>query len=120
MAVTKDFLFETNEQQIARLGKALMHPCRVRIVHALLRKPVLSYSEIVEMIPLSQSVVDTHLRMLERHDLLQRVNMIDNLAGYALHRSNYRAYLKEMGLYLHPETRIRTLEGVLEVVLGDG
>lgn len=116
MAVTKDFLFETNEQQIARLGKALMHPGRVRIIHALLRNPVLSYSEITELIPLSNSVVDDHLRMLERQDLLQRVTMANNLAGYSLHRSNYRSYLKAMGKYLHPETRIRALEGVREVI----
>jgi len=115
MAVTKDFLFEPNERSIARLGKALMHPGRVRIVHALLQNEVLSYSEIVNMIPLSDSVVDDHLRMLERHELLTRENMANNLAGYALHRGNYRNYLKAMGSYLHPETRVRALEGVREV-----
>ena len=116
MAVTKDFLFESNEREIARLGKAIMHPGRVRIIHALLRSPVVSYSEITEMIPLSRPVVDDHLRMLERHKLLRRVNMANNLAGYSLHRENYRAYLSAMGSYLHPETRVRSLEGVRDAV----
>ncbi len=85
MAVTKDFLFDPDEQQIARLGKALMHPCRVRIIHALLQSPVLSYPDLLSIIPLYRSSVDDHLRKLERYELLRRVNMINNLAGYALH-----------------------------------
>ena len=116
MAVTKDFLFEHNEQQIAQLGKALMHPGRVRIIHALLKSPVLSYTSITDMVPLCRSVVDNHLRMLERCELLKRVNMANNLAGYSLNRENYRAYLSAMGSYLHPETRVRSLEGVRDVV----
>ena len=115
MAVTKDFLFDPNERKIACLGKALMHPGRVRIIHALLRKSVISYPDLLDLVPLYRSTVDDHLRTLERFELVERVNMINNLGGYSLRHNNYRAYLTAMGGYLHPETRMRMIEGAGKV-----
>ncbi len=59
------------EQDLASLCKALAHPSRVRILKILLERKSCICGEIVEVMPLSQSTVSEHLRILKQAGLVQ-------------------------------------------------
>ena len=60
-----------SEQDLASLCKALAHPARVRILKILLERKSCICGEIVEVMPLSQSTVSEHLRILKQAGLVQ-------------------------------------------------
>ncbi len=51
---------------LANLCKALGHPARLRILQILLERGTCICGEIVEIMPLSQSTVSEHLRILKQ------------------------------------------------------
>jgi ArsR family transcriptional regulator len=53
------------DAQLARLASALGHPARVAIVRFLQRKGECICGEIVEVLPLAQSTVSQHLKVLK-------------------------------------------------------
>jgi ArsR family transcriptional regulator len=59
------------EQELAALCKALAHPARVRILKILIEKKFCVCGEIVEVMPLAQSTVSEHLRILKQAGLVQ-------------------------------------------------
>jgi ArsR family transcriptional regulator len=59
------------DEQLARLAKALGHPARVRILRMLSRKEARVCSQIVDEIPLAQSTVSEHLRILKDAGLVR-------------------------------------------------
>lgn len=59
------------DQEVAALAKALAHPIRVRIVRMLARKEARMCSHIVDELPLSQSTVSEHLRILRAAGIVQ-------------------------------------------------
>jgi len=61
----------TQEAQLAQLCKALGHPARVRILKILLERIACVCGEIVEVMPLAQSTVSEHLRVLKQAGLVQ-------------------------------------------------
>jgi len=56
---------------LARLAKALGHPARVAIVRLLLRKQACVCGEIVDELPLAQSTVSQHLKLLKEAGLVR-------------------------------------------------
>ncbi len=56
---------------LARLTKALGHPARVEIVRLLLRHGRCVCSDIVRRLPLAQSTVSQHLKMLRESGLIR-------------------------------------------------
>ena len=64
MAFPKQELFSNEDQQLSRYGRALGHPARVFILRELERCSVLSAGAIEALVPLSQSAVSDHLRIL--------------------------------------------------------
>lgn len=58
------------EERIAGLAKALAHPMRVRIVRLLLSRPSCSGGEIFDDLPLAQSTVSQHLKVLKEAGLI--------------------------------------------------
>ena len=62
---------EEGEQELAALCKALAHPARVRILKILMEKKSCVCGEIVEVMPLAQSTVSEHLRILKQAGLVQ-------------------------------------------------
>jgi ArsR family transcriptional regulator len=60
---------ETDEE-LAAFSKALAHPVRVRIVRMLARKEARMCSHIVDELPLAQSTVSEHLRVLRAAGLI--------------------------------------------------
>lgn len=60
-----------SEKELARLAKALAHPARVRIVRALLKLDGCMCGDLVEMLPLAQSTVSQHLKVLKTSGVIQ-------------------------------------------------
>ena len=59
------------DDQLAKLAKALGHPARVRIIRMLSRKEARVCSQIVDELPLAQSTVSEHLRILKEAGLVR-------------------------------------------------
>ena len=59
------------DEELARLAKAIGHPARVRILRMLSRKEARVCSQIVGELPLAQSTVSEHLRILKEADLIR-------------------------------------------------
>jgi ArsR family transcriptional regulator, arsenate/arsenite/antimonite-responsive transcriptional repressor len=59
------------DDELARLAKAIGHPARVRILRMLSRKEARVCSQIVDELPLAQSTVSEHLRILKDAGLVR-------------------------------------------------
>ena len=59
------------DDELAKLGKAIGHPARVRILRLLSRKEAKVCSQIVDELPLAQSTVSEHLRILKEAGLVR-------------------------------------------------
>jgi ArsR family transcriptional regulator, arsenate/arsenite/antimonite-responsive transcriptional repressor len=59
------------DEELAKLGKAVGHPARVRILRMLSRKEARVCSQIVDELPLAQSTVSEHLRILKEAGLVR-------------------------------------------------
>jgi ArsR family transcriptional regulator len=53
------------DDELAALGKALGHPARVQILRLLIRKNACICGDIVDKLPLAQSTVSQHLKVLQ-------------------------------------------------------
>ncbi len=58
-------------EELGKLSWALAHPARVRIVRLLLNRTSCVCGEIVEEMPLAQSTVSQHLKILKETGLVQ-------------------------------------------------
>lgn len=59
------------DRELAALAKAVGHPARVAILRLLARKNACVCGEIVDELPLAQSTVSQHLKVLKRAGLIQ-------------------------------------------------
>jgi len=59
-----------DDEQLSMLAKALAHPARVRIVRLLLERQGCICGEICEELPLAQSTVSQHLKVLKSSGLI--------------------------------------------------
>ena len=59
------------DEELAALTKALGHPVRVQIVRLLVRRESCICSEIVAELPLAQSTVSQHLKVLKEVGLIR-------------------------------------------------
>ena len=59
------------DEALAKLAKAIGHPARVRILRMLSRKEARVCSQIVDDLPLAQSTVSEHLRILKEAGLVR-------------------------------------------------
>jgi len=71
MAESKHELFSPEEQQLAKLAKALAHPARIKILHLLAEMDVCMVGDMVELMPLSQSTISQHLKELKNAGLIR-------------------------------------------------
>lgn len=58
------------DEQLAAFAKALAHPIRVRILRMLARRDARMCADIVDELPLAQSTVSEHLRVLREAKLV--------------------------------------------------
>jgi len=59
------------DEELATLAKALGHPARVQILRILVRKTACICGDIVDELPLAQSTVSQHLKMLKEAGLIR-------------------------------------------------
>lgn len=59
------------DEELAELAKALGHPARVQILRLLVRKNACICGEIVDELPLAQSTVSQHLKILKDSGLIR-------------------------------------------------
>jgi DNA-binding transcriptional ArsR family regulator len=71
MATSKKSEFEPQDAELSRYATALGHPARVAILKTLASKKECICGEIVEILPLAQSTVSQHLKVLKEAGLIQ-------------------------------------------------
>lgn len=59
------------DEELATLTKALGHPARVQIIRLLARRSTCVCGDIVDQLPLSQSTVSQHLKVLKQAGLIR-------------------------------------------------
>ncbi len=59
------------DEELATLAKALGHPARVRIMRLLVRREACICGDIVDELPLAQSTVSQHLKVLKEAGLIR-------------------------------------------------
>lgn len=62
---------DESAEQISQLAWAVAHPARVRIVRLLISRQSCVCGEIVDQLPLAQSTVSQHLKILKASGLIQ-------------------------------------------------
>jgi|SRR5271157_3686015 len=77
------------DEEVARLAKAIGHPARVRILRMLSRKEARVCSQIVDELPLAQSTVSEHLRILKEAGLV-RCSQDGPRVGYCINFDGLR------------------------------
>jgi ArsR family transcriptional regulator, arsenate/arsenite/antimonite-responsive transcriptional repressor len=59
------------DEELAKLAWAIAHPARVRILRILLARQACICGELVDQMPLAQSTVSQHLKILKDSGLIQ-------------------------------------------------
>jgi ArsR family transcriptional regulator len=77
------------DEELAKLAKAIGHPARVRIMRMLSRKEARVCSQIVGELPLAQSTVSEHLRILKDAGLV-RSSQDGSRVGYCINFDTLR------------------------------
>ena len=71
MTYAKTVAFTADQQQLARVAKALAHPARVAIIQLLASKQTCISGDIAAELPLSRTTVSQHLQELKALDLIR-------------------------------------------------
>jgi len=82
---------EAADEELAFLAKAVAHPARVRILRLLSGKEARVCSEIVGELPLAQSTVSEHLRVLKEAGLI-RCREEGSRVGYCINAAVLRRF----------------------------
>jgi ArsR family transcriptional regulator len=77
------------DDELGKLAKAIGHPARVRILRLLSRKEARVCSQIVDELPLAQSTVSEHLRILKEAGLV-RSSLDGPRVGYCINFDGLR------------------------------
>ena len=78
------------DEELAGLAKAIGHPARVRILRILSQKEAKVCSQIVGELPLAQSTVSEHLRILRQAGLIRSREEDGPRAGYCINYETLR------------------------------
>ncbi|AWM34956.1 ArsR/SmtB family transcription factor [Hymenobacter nivis] len=71
MTYAKTAAFTADQQQLARIARALAHPARVAIIQLLASKQTCISGDIAAEMPLSRTTVSQHLQELKALDLIR-------------------------------------------------
>ena len=82
---------EAADDELVLLAKAVAHPARVRILRLLSRKEARVCSQIVGELPLAQSTVSEHLRILKESGLI-RSRQEGSRVGYCINSQALRRF----------------------------
>mgnify|MGYP001822613652 CR=1 FL=1 len=89
MGASKTEVFTENQNQIAKLAKAIGHPARVAIIDFLLKQDTCICKDIVDELPLSQPTISQHLRELKSVGLIKGT-IEGNTVCYCLDKSGFQ------------------------------
>lgn len=64
-------LSEATDEELATFAKALGHPVRVKLVRLLARRTSCVYGDLLDVLPLAQSTVSQHLKVLKEAGLVR-------------------------------------------------
>ncbi len=67
----KTAIYSKNQLEIAELSKALAHPARIAILELLARRDTCICGDITDEIPLAQSTVSQHLKVLKSAGIIK-------------------------------------------------
>jgi len=87
--------FDSGVAQTARWAKALAHPARVTILTMLAKRQMCVCGEIVDDLPLAQSTVSQHLRVL-REEGLVRGEVDGTRSCYCIDTERVRAMMEDL------------------------
>lgn len=100
MAETKIDRFTPDAVALARSFKALGHPARLAILRVLAQKQACICGDIVEEIPLAQSTISQHLKVLKEVGLVR--GEVDGPAVcYCLDGEAYRRMKSDLSRFFH-------------------
>lgn len=71
MGVTKSNLFTAEQNELAKVAKALAHPARLAILQHLLKTNACFNGDLVQELGLAQATISQHLRELKETGLIQ-------------------------------------------------
>ena len=71
MGTTKSEIFTANQNDLARLARALGHPARIAIIEFLVKTNACYCGDIVEEIGLAQATVSQHLKELKNAGIIK-------------------------------------------------
>ncbi|MCB0679199.1 MAG: winged helix-turn-helix transcriptional regulator [Saprospiraceae bacterium] len=98
MPTSKKEIFGTEEQELAKLAKALSHPARIAILKELAGRQTCVCGEIVQVLPLAQSTVSQHLKELLKAGLIK--GTVDGVKScYCLNPEALKRVEKLFGLF---------------------
>ena len=89
MAFSKKDQFHPKDGNLARYAAALAHPARIAILKTLAQRKTCVCGEIVKVMPLAQSTVSEHLRILKDAGLI-RSAQDQSRVGYCIHNHTLR------------------------------
>jgi ArsR family transcriptional regulator len=95
MGITKTDLFTENQNEIAKLAKAIAHPARVAIIEYLLKVNACICNDIVNELPLAQPTISQHLKELKNAGIIKG-NIEGNAICYCI---NEKTFSKIQGLF---------------------
>ena len=67
----KEKQYTTEQEQIARFAKAMVHPARIAILQFLAKQKTCYFGDIHEELPIAQATVSQHLKELKDAGLIQ-------------------------------------------------
>lgn len=71
MGISKKEHFTNEQTTLADMAKAIAHPARIAILQHLLKTKTCICGDIVEVLPLAQSTVSQHLKVLKKVGILK-------------------------------------------------
>ena len=71
MGLTRTHLFTEEQNEFAKMGKALSHPARVAILEHLLKANACINSDLVQELGLAQATISQHLQELKAMGIIQ-------------------------------------------------
>ncbi|WP_400191006.1 ArsR/SmtB family transcription factor [Hymenobacter sp. B81] len=103
MTYAKTTAFTEQQQQLARVAKALGHPARIAIIELLAAKQTCISGDIAAELPLSRTTVSQHLQELKALDLIR--GDIDGLTVcYCLNTELLRAVFAQFASFFTAAT----------------
>ncbi len=92
--MTAEKTYQHNEDQLARIAKALGHPVRITILRFLSLQESCFFGDIHEVLPIAKATVSQHLKELKDAGLIQGEIMPPKVK-YCINRENWKV-AKEM------------------------